>query len=374
MCFKGNESGPDIWLTIENGRYLPAPPMIYVPGLRQTQDRLHHKAHHTASLLTSGNNVVRLPPNAMMPTFSPRLPVPPPEPLATDPPPTNSTQPLPETATVTDQAANVTARIPKNESAPVPIVPEAPSQKPMEEPAEEPPGALRDAEGEEQEHSSVSPDQSAPGPAESTATSSSNATPPSPSDSSSSSLHSILKKPSTSTLDERESEAAAGGGGKARQKDQKKARKPKIQKSVSFAEDTAAPAPAPPPKAKEAPPMTAAEEGAAIARKLVEWKATSQNGGKPSKDVGGGDGSADLGHSIQDSKHKGDAAYSTRGVGKHENRTEGRSDRTGAPGRGGVGTDGGGYKRAGNARMAQYLLPADENDGYVDDEIPRRWP
>jgi hypothetical protein len=383
MCFKGDTSGPDIWLTIENGRYVPAPPMIYVPGLRQIQDRLHHKDHHTGSITTSVNNVARLPPNAIKPAYNPPSPMsmPLPDPSNTEPPPTISTQPPPETlaaepdsSEVTKAATDVATSTLANEPVatvmpealcqePVEVPVKAPVKAPMKESVKEPASARRDAEADEPDNS-ILPNQWPPAPPDITASSPSSTTLSTPSDSCSSSLHSILKKSSTSTLEDTESEAEAVGVGKARPKVEKKGRKPKIQKSVSFAQDTTAPAPAPPLKSKEAAPVSAADEGSAIAKKLVEWMASSQKGLNASKGFHSAHGGEVPRQSNHASKNKGNAAYSV-------------TDKLGVTARAsgkGAWTNGAGSERVGKARMSQCVVPNKETDSYVDDEIPGKWP
>jgi hypothetical protein len=397
MCFKRDTSGPDIWLTIESGRYVPAPPMVFVPGLRPLQERLYHKEHRTGSHLTSDNNVARLPSNAIKPAFSPPLPIPMPlpEPWATDHTPTSLTQPPTQTLTpepasseLTAEVADVAAAILENESAaaaavaPEVLCPE-PTEKPMIAPVKGPredevkelTSTRRNTKSDEESDSWVLPSQQSPAPPESTAPSPSRTAASDSSNSCSSSLHSILKKTSTSTLEKTKSETEAGSGGKAHSKDEKRARKPKIQKSVSFAQDMAAPipAPAPPPKTKEARPISAADEGSAIAKKLVEWMASSQRGGYPIKDFQGARENVDLRRSSHHYKSKDNAANRAAGIGKREKVTKKFNTTTGAPSRV-VRTDGAGSEQVGKARMTQRMIPNYEFGSYVDDEIPSRWP
>jgi hypothetical protein len=398
MCFKGDTSGPDIWLTTENGRYVPAPPMVFVPGLRPLQERLYHKEHRTGSLLTSDNNVARLPSNAIKPAFSPPLPIPMPlpEPWATDSPPASLTQspaqtliPEPAPSELTVEVADVAAAILEKESAaaaaavaPEVLCPEpaekpmkAPVKEPREDEVKEPTSTSRNIESDEESDNLVLPSQQSPAPPESTASSPSRTAASDSSDSCSSSLHSILKKTSTSTQKKTESETEVGSGGKAHPKDGKRARKPKIQKSVSFAQDMAAPipAPAPPPKTKEARPISAADEGSAIAKKLVEWMASSQRGIYPIKDFQGARENVDLRRSSHHYKGKGNAANPAAGIGKREKVTKKFSARTEAPSRV-VRTDGAGSERVGKASMTQRMIPNHVFGSYVDDEIPSRWP
>ncbi len=381
MCFRGDEGGPDIWLTVENGRYVPAPPMVYVPGLRQIQDRLHHKARSIRPPLTSGNDKVRA---YMSPTMTNTCPcgsIGNPTASAVKSSATSPTQPLtgdsnPRSASLTASSTasgqDTNATTPTSgskESTEAPKSPEAPSQ----ERSEEAPGASQEVRQEEQSKQAVSLNGDAPDSLGISGSSISNNPTSSPFTSPSSSLRSILKKPLTSASEGTVSDGDAAAVARDNQKyetEQKKARRPKIKKYVAFAEDLAPPAS--PQEAKAESQMTAAEEGAAIARKLVERESALQSGG--SKRVGRGDGSADLGYSICRSKHGDDLVHPGGRMGKHGKQTERLGDRTKASGRGSVWKDGAAHERAARAKLARYLLSDDETDSNVDDDIPWKWP
>ena len=272
MCFRGDDTEPDIWLTVENGKYVPAPPIVYMPGLRQIQDRLHRKASHRTPPPTSRNDVVRLPLSSMMPITNSRWLVPAPQAPATDSIPASSTKPPPDISTpeltlptVIDQTARVAAPSLNKESAEAPKVPKRRSGGP----SEEPPDAFQGNQREEQPVKPISASGGAHGSDDRAASDSSYATPSSPSNSSFS-LRSILKKPSTSTMENTESGAGAEIGRPTDEENGQKAPRLKIKKVVSFAEDMAASAAASPPEGEIASQVTAAKEGAAIARKIVE--------------------------------------------------------------------------------------------------------
>jgi len=304
-------------------------------------------------------------------------------------PATETFTPDPDSSELTEEAADVAASILGNDPAAAVVAPEVPCPKPADKPAKAPvnepvedqekePASMRgNAESDEDSYNSVPPSQSSPAPPESTASASSptRTNPPCPSDSWSSSLHSILKKASTSTLEKTDSETEAGIGGKAHSKNGQKARKPKTQKSVSFAQDvtTPTPGPAPPLRTKEPRPTSAADEGSAIAKKLVEWMASPQRGVNFTKDLQGARENIDLGLCDHDHKNKRNAAYSAAGIGKRKKVTRNLGVATGAPSRV-VRTDGAGSEPVGKARIAQCMVPDYESGSYVDDQIPWRWP
>jgi hypothetical protein len=383
MCFRGDTSGPDVWLKIENGRYVPAPPMVFVPGLQRIQDRLYHKEHPTGTRPTSDNNVARLPSSAIPPL---PVPVPLPNPAVTVPHTASLTQPItktstpnPDSSTLNEEVVDVAASTLDHYSAAAAVVPEVSCPKPAEkaakalvnEPVEshgkEPANVHGNAESDEESDPSVIPSQSSPASPESTASLISSATPPCQSDSCSSSLHSILKKSSTSTLEKTKSETGAGSRGKVLLKDEEMACKPKIRKSVSFAQDMVMPIPAPAlPLRTKGRPISAADEGSAIAKRLVEWMASSQKGTNINKHLHRTRDTPDLGWI--DHAHDNSAA----GGGKRKKITRKLGVAAGAPS-GLARTDRARSEAVGKARMAQSMVPNYDYSSYVDDEIPRRW-
>lgn len=378
MCFSCDDNESDIWVSIENGKYVPAPPMIYTPGLRQIHDRIHHhQAGSKKSYLPSSHDVVRLPVTLNMPASIPLSPIPAPRPQSTESTPSTSTQPTPEqstpestTPTVTNDPDQVAASTANNTPPESPEVPSgsSPSQKQPEASDE----TSCENQGQEQPHSPQGVDAGAPGSVNSAASSSSNATPPSPS-SSSSSLHSILKKPSTSTSEGIESETS-NQLGKGKHKNEKRAPRLKVKKSVSFAEDTTVPTPKPPHEAQKSCLMTEAEEGAIIARKLAEKGSVSHSGGKVSKDAGGGDGSADLRRNSHVSRHEHGLMSSAPGMKKILRQTIAPNGGTGALSGECEGRKGADKQQAGRVGLARSLFPDEHDESCIDDEIPRRWP
>ena len=377
MCFSCDDNESDIWLSVENGTYVPAPPMIYMPGLRQIHDRIHHQADSKRSFLPSSHDVVRLPVTLKMPASVPLPSIPAPEPQSTESAPSTSAQPTPEqstpeptTATVTNEPDQVAASIADNtptESSEVRSGsrrsqkrPEASEERPCEN------------QGPEQPHSPLPVDTDAPGSANSTPSSSSNDTTLSPSNSSSS-LHSILKKPSNSTSEDVESETS-NQLGKGKHKNEKKAPQLKVKKSVAFAEDTTVPIPKPSHEAQKSSLMTAAEGGASIARKLAERKSASQGGRKISKDFGGGDGSADPRGNSHASRHEVGLVSSAPGMKKILKQTIDPNGATEPLGGECEGKKGAGRQRAGRVELPRTLFPDQSDVSCIDDEIPRRWP
>jgi hypothetical protein len=379
MCFSGNESDPDIWLTIENGRYVPAPPVVYVSGLRQVQDRIHRReAHRTRPHFTCADDFVRLPIYPTIPISFPRSSVPIPASPAMNPPATCSTQPLPQNpypgstpSTVTGESAAVFTPASNDKSAEGLHSAEASRDKP----SEEPPEPLPKTQPEVQPEIAVSATEDAPDLADGTDSSMSNGTPPSPSDSLSS-LRSILKKTSVSNLEDRELGVGTDTAGKDGQKDetvQKGGKRPKGKKSVSFAEDTASSVP-PPDGEPAVPQLVAIEEGAALAKKLVQRGNASQSVGQTPKRLGGGDGSADVGSSTRQSIPGDAAKHHGRRVEKRGKQKKSLNETTKATGRARGSNDEAGQELGDRARLAQHLLNDGEHESYIDDEIPRKWP
>jgi hypothetical protein len=374
MCFNGDDSGPDIWLTIENGKYVPAPPMVYMPGLRQIQDRLHRKAYHTTPNFTRGTDSVRLPVNLTMSKSS-----------STNCPLMASAQPLPETpnpeaivSSVADQNINPTMPAPDNALTDAAKLPETPPEEPPAASPEAQPKVQQEAQPEEANQANGSTRSST----DSASSSVSDITPPSPSASSSSSLRSILKKPSTPTTEATESETGAesdGGNDENDEIKQRKVKRPKTKKSVSFTDETA-PAAQSPLSAAPSPPRSAAAEGAAIARQLVQREDAFKGAGRDTKRFGGRVGSADLGNGRGQSRQGIDRTHKGREAQKNGNNPRGEKHTRSTGGgmdvpkkeQGRQLTNGG--ERAARARMTRYLFADDEDGSNVDDEIPGRWP
>ncbi|ERF74833.1 hypothetical protein EPUS_03217 [Endocarpon pusillum Z07020] len=378
MCFGCDDDESDIWLSIENGTYVPAPPMIYMPGLRQIHDRIHHQAgSKKSSYLPSSHDVVRLPVTLNEPPSVPLSLIPAPQPQSTESTPSTSTQPTPEqltpestTPTVTDDLDQVSASTADN------TLPESPEVRSGSSPRQKRPEASvqtsYENQGQEQPHSPLPVDAGAPASVNSAASSSSNDTPLSPSNSSSS-LHSILKKPSNSTSEGIESETS-NQLGKGKHKNEKRAPRLKVKKSVSFAEDTTVPTPELPHETQKSCLMTAAEEGAIIARKLAEKKSASHGRGKVSEDSGGGDGSADLRRNSRVSRHEHGLMSSAPGMKKILRQTMAPNGGTGALRGECEGRKGADRQQAGRVGLARSLFPGKHDESCIDDEIPRRWP
>ena len=268
MCFNGDESGPDIWLTVENGRYVPAPPMVYVPGLRQAQHRLQRNENIAWAPPPPTSNIVRLPIGSANSTSYSRHPTHMSASLGTSCSASHSTEVRPEHSNRVSSSSLPSGR---NSTLPMPTpnqkpavttrLPESPSEKSSNQLSR----ALAEAEVEQHQESLVGTNEGSRGAGHCTVSCSANDTPYSP-PTSSSSLRSILKTPSSmskSTVPER----VAKTSGRADHDDvveEDTAPRPKMRKSVSFA-DVAESRPLRP-KCKTTPQATAAEEGAAIAK------------------------------------------------------------------------------------------------------------
>ncbi len=368
MCFTCDDSKSDIWLNIEDGRYVPAPPMIYVPGLRQIHDRsYHHQAHSKGSSVPSSQDVVRLPLSLKMPASVPLSSISAAaQPHSTKSAPPTSTQPTPEQSTseptapaIIDGAATEAKTTADNTLSQSPEV--CSGSGPSEDRPEASQKRSHEDQVQEQPPISFPADGHAPGSADSAALSLSNNTSLRPS-SSSSSLHSILKKPSISTSEDTGSESANRHDGR------------KHKKSVSFAEDTSVPT-AKSPEASGSRPttVTAVEECPTIARKLAERKSKSQGSGKASKDLGGGNGGADLRRSSSSSKHGQGLMSSASGMKKILKHTIAPSGGTAASAGECEGKHGVGGQQAGGDPLAQNLSSDEHDESCIDDEIPRRW-
>lgn len=279
MCFEGDQNGPDVWLTIENGRYVPAPPMVYIPGLRQIQDRLHHKTYQHI-FPTCGNSTVRLPMDLSTLFSNPRsfVRVPPSsvanQSAGTTQPPLQDTHSASTSPTVPVPEADVAIS-----ESDVPSVEATRSSEALQQkPPEQPKCALPKVYQEKQPVSTLPANEDDPIPLDEV-----NPLPPngilsSPFLSSASSLRSILKRPSTVASDNINSQGPVEASREKGRKDdmkQKQAQRPTTKKSVSFATDTAPPAASP--NFYPAPETSAADEGAAIGRKLAERERESRS-------------------------------------------------------------------------------------------------
>ncbi len=239
-----------------------------------------------------------------------------------------------------------------------------PGSGPSEDQGEASQEKSHEDQGQEQQPSPLPVD------GDSAAPSSSNNTSLSPSDSSSS-LHSILKKPSISTSEDTGSEAADQHDQRKHQ--EKKSPRLKGKKSVSFAEDTSVPTAKPPGAPRSCPSTTAAEEGAAIARKLAERKSKWQGGGKASRDLGGGDGGANPRRSSHSSRHGQGPMSSTSGMKKILKQTTAPSGVAETSGGECGGKNGTGGQVAGGGPSARKLFSDENDESCIDDEISRAW-
>jgi hypothetical protein len=381
MCFGHiDDDGPDVWLTIENGRYVPAPPMIYMPGLRQMHDRLPYKAHHTKPSNTSGDDPVRPPMNTMKPILNPQPPAPIPPSPATDSSPIPLTQPLPENlnpnptsnlATVVVRDTEPAAPKANNESAEAPSHAELPHEEPPEIPSE---ALSEDVEVKLPE--TLVPAASDAGNSHDSGTPSISAnTPPSPSNSSSS-LRSILKNTEASKVKNKNSEGNGEPAGRSKRKDEKKKReketRPTTKKSVSFVDDTAEPCP--PQEIKTLSQGSAAKEGAAIAKRLVEREKALQNGKKVLISFGGGDGNMGRRRSTPYSMHEQGATHTAQETQKYRNQAGSSDGRTDPFGRDDAVTHDSRQRLAGGPTLSKRLHSDDEDISNIDDGILRKWP
>jgi hypothetical protein len=245
-----------------------------------------------------------------------------------------------------------------------------------EKPSEEPPETLPKPQPEVQPENAVSATGDAPDLADGTDSSMSNETPPSPSDSLSSSLRSILKKTSVLSLEDKEPGVGTDTAGKDGQRDetaQKGGGRPKVKKFVSFAEDKASSVP-PPHGEPVVPQLIAKEEGAALAKKLVQGGNASQSVGQTPKRLEGGDGSADVGSNTRQSIPGDAAKHHGRRVEKRGKQQKSLNETTKATGRARGSNDEAGQKLGDRARLAQHQVNDSEHECYIDDEIPRKWP
>jgi hypothetical protein len=245
-----------------------------------------------------------------------------------------------------------------------------------ETPSKEPPEALPKPQPKVLPENAVSATGDAPDLADGTDSSVSNGTPPSPSESLSSSLRSILKKTSVSNLEDKEPDVGTDAAGNDGQKDetaQKGGKRPKVKKSVSFAEDTVSSVP-PPDGEPVVPQLIATEEGAPLAKKLVQRGNASQSVGQIPKRLGGGDGSADVGSSTRQSIPGDAAKQHGRRVEKRGKQKKSANETTKATGRARGSNDEAGQELGDRAGLVQHLLNDGEHESYIDDEIPSKWP
>jgi hypothetical protein len=317
MCFKGHESDPDIWLTIENGRYVPAPPMVYVPGLRQIQDRLHRRAHPIRSPFTSDNDFVRLPTTAVIPTSYLQSRLRPSASSPIGPQAKNSMQPSLDTLNLESispisqgQDVPIRTSTSKDGSSEMPRSTEAA----LEKPPREPPGMTGEVQQDERRGTAFPSRREIPDSTENSDISLGKSSPRSLSGSSPFSLRSILKKPSSSNPEEKELDLGTRPEGIDDAKtgmEHQQTRRPRIKKTVSFTEEKC---PASSSSVKTAPSTTAASEGAAIAKRLVQKNRRAKCLERGSGRLGGGVGSADLGHRPGEGRRWGNNTKSKAGA------------------------------------------------------------
>lgn len=375
MCFNGDEDGPDIWLTVENGRYVPAPPMVYVPGLRQIQDRLQRNANHAWAPPTPSSDIVRLPIDLAKFDSFPRHHTHMSTSSGASCSATNSTEVAPEHSTrissssvPSGQSSTLPMPAPNNQPAETSRLSEAPALKSSKELSR----ALPEAQALRHQEGGIGTNGGSHGSGHGPISCSTSATQYSPS-TSSSSLRSILKKPSPSLSEcaaaaERVTKISGkdGVGGKA---EEPVAPRPRIRKSVSFA-DMAASSPLRP-ESETAAQATAVEEGAAIAKKFVEMGFASRGRGKASKGFGSGRESADVRYGNHNLKK---VTKPGRGMGEYGYYCESPGDTTSAPCRWceGKGRTGTGWGR--RTSQSHHLRSTGGNGSNIDDEIPGKLP
>lgn len=314
MCFRSDGSGPDIWLTVEDGRYVPAPPIVYVSGLRQIQDRLHHRAYGARYQLSFGGGIVRLPISSTVgisvPTTIPDTTASPPE----EPPAMLSTSVPPEIPTTTstsppatDPQASLSMAKDDELSSVAPESPKVPSEHKVGEspqPSPRPEPEIRPR--------NVNPPKAEMTGSGDCADSATSSNPSLSLSTATSSLHSILKKPSRSkangTEPKDDSEIGKSDNEKTKEWQESSGNK-KNRKTVSFAGDAAPLVSAS--KGRAGLQATAAKEGAAIGKKLAGKDSASQGLEKPQSSLGGGDGIVDQAHGLRSSRHSTDLAFSS---------------------------------------------------------------
>jgi hypothetical protein len=276
MCFNDGRE-PDIWLTVENGKYVPAAPLVYVPGLRQVQDRRRYKTNNGQFRLVSDDEVIRVPANIIglrFPTESalenqPSAAMDGPAPAAaqTRPPEEKAEVPLQSTP---DQDSSATNPTPNNSSLAASDTPETQSEQ-FALPTSESGSTESTRDTNSQASCEADAEVSS---SEETGSQVRDEVPQSPSPSSPSSLRSILKKTSSSASEDSPSQAYSqfgeGENGTNLSK-QNKCKRPKSKKSVSFTDDVTPPAPLPVVN-KEPPYLSAMEAGAAIAKQMIEME------------------------------------------------------------------------------------------------------
>lgn len=374
MCFSSDERDPDIWLVVENGRYVPAPPLVYVPGLRQIQDRLHRKGYEGRSQLPCESGLVPLPisstTQSLLPTISACAPASP----DSDSPPT-CTMPVALEESITTLTAPPTTgehvTLVAAEEEGMSSVAYGSSEAPHQEAAEEPPNTSAEAQEAVQSENANPPDTDITSLGDCTDSTISNDPPLS--SSTSSSLRSILKKKSSAEsnatdpeegaeADKRDDENVDNGPEKSQHK--------KNKKTVSFSEDVATVLPSS--NGRAATQTTAAKAGAAIAKKLVEMNSPSRSLRKPKSNLGGGQGSVDSGHGIRDSTEKANVICLDPGIRGNRKETKRLGQRRDAHSRGQLASDRARREQPGRAGLASFM-PYNDNC-MVDDEIPSKCP
>lgn len=380
MCFTDDGNGPDIWLSIENGRCVPAPPLIHIPGQRQMQKRLEHKARRDQVLLSHASEGVKTSTASKRPSIS--YPYAIPASLIT---PVNNQQsatkqssmPTPtqtsDVPVLTGQHLHITTLISDSGSAQGPRLPEPIPGKPAAQPAA-PPIALS---SEEQPTKQLGTAMCAKGAASDAAglTKSfvSNNVPSSSPASTASSLRSILKKPPSL----RPEDSVSNVGAPASTRDAPKHRQEKSEpvkskkgKSVSFLGKAGLLEPGSVDGTLNQ--LGAAEQGAAIAKQLVEKEKRSQKGEKGLKSAG------DMGrHDF--SERSVDLRLSRQSTQTGGSVCKGRKAMDGGI-RHAIWKDIGIWDNKATAsvkdmsKLAYKLASDDENDSDIDDAMSASWP
>jgi hypothetical protein len=264
MCFRDTtDDERNVWLTVRDGRVVAAPPVVYVPGLRRIQEKLHDKARRAGIQSTDAKETIRVPAGVISmgsPPYSYGHAngslFPPMEPIAVNRPRSPTDGPVQRSsllagspgkqADAAERACQDMGLNLQQENYPgnLPLAQDALTQGP------------RDSRSAESNISSASPSAS------------------SASSASSGPLRSILKRPLSSPLENANSFRDSFGDSLSSQpakeecspiSEQPQSRN--SRKSVSFAIETGSP---------PEPDITAAEKGASIAKELVRGQCASE--------------------------------------------------------------------------------------------------